>query len=148
MEALAVGYASTLILADLPPFSDTHPHSDLRQFWSASHHAGWAETKGVFQVAEIGRGITLYRMVQFPPRPSTAMLNITVVCPRCGEQVLIPAESFESVMPIYDECEMESHIMCDCGMVGFNVRIVLEEDENVDALHIGNIIIEPLVAEN
>jgi hypothetical protein len=76
------------------------------------------------------------------------MLNITVVCPRCGEQVLIPAESFEPTMPIYDECEMESHIMCDCGMVGFNVRIVLEEDENVEALHIGNIIIEPLIAEN
>jgi hypothetical protein len=76
------------------------------------------------------------------------MLNITVVCPRCGEQVLIPAESFESVMPVYDELEMESHIMCDCGMVGFEVRIVLEEDEDVDALHIANILIEPLVAEN
>jgi hypothetical protein len=104
--------------------------------------------EGCFSGGGDRAGADLPHIVQFPPRPSTAMLNITVVCPRCGEQVLIPAESFESVMPIYDECEMESHIMCDCGMVGFNVRIVLEEDENVEALHIGNIIIEPLIAEN
>jgi len=81
------------------------------------------------------------------------MLDITVVCPHCGATVLIPKESFEPTMPVYDENEMESLTMCDCGLVQFVITIALEaieseDGDDVEGLTIGNVRIEPILVSN
>lgn len=76
------------------------------------------------------------------------MIDITTICPSCGGDILIEAEDFQPIMPVYDEQGMEAHVNCPSCSMGYVTAEIFLVDTDDESMTIKNVRVSPGIQAN